>query len=126
MILLDGERTTPITLPLPPETLAEATGWTLQPEGLCKDGVCVPVRDTGALVGADGIDLAGFAQALHRPLVIDAEAGVAALGESVGDLSRRLHALEAPDFTLPDLDGVLHSFGAIGRKKKLLVVWSSW
>ena len=127
LTVIDGERTTVVGAPLTPDGLAAATGWTLKPEGLCQADVCVPVRDRAALQPEDGtIDIAAFAAALNRPLVFDPRAGVVALGESAATLGEQLRSLTAPDFTLADLDGVPHSFKAIGRKKKLLVAWASW
>ncbi|TAJ31410.1 MAG: redoxin domain-containing protein, partial [Reyranella sp.] len=35
-------------------------------------------------------------------------------------------SLEAPDFTLPDLDGKTHSLAEQRGKKVLLVSWASW
>ena len=32
----------------------------------------------------------------------------------------------APDFTLPDLDGKLHSFSELRGKKVFLATWASW
>jgi hypothetical protein len=106
--------------------LTAATGWTLKPEGLCRDEVCVPVRDRAALVAGDEVGLGAFAAALGRSAVVDADRGVVAIGEAVGDVRRRLEALDAPDFDLPTLDGTRFRFSAIGRKKKLLVAWASW
>ena len=37
-----------------------------------------------------------------------------------------LSSLEAPDFTLPDLDGRLHSLSDYRGKKVFLVSWASW
>jgi peroxiredoxin len=34
--------------------------------------------------------------------------------------------LEAPDFTLPDIDGQLHSLSDFLGKKVFLVTWASW
>jgi len=111
---------------IPAETLQRAFGWELKPEGLCRDHVCVPVRDRGALVHDDGIDLAGVARLLGRPLAVDADEGVAVLGASATDRAQRLALLEAPDFTLPDLSGRLHSLRDQRGKKTLLVAWASW
>src|SRR5450756_2838314 len=57
------------TLLVEADDLARATGWTLKPEGLCRDDICVPVRDRGALVRDHHIDLRAFAVALGRPPV---------------------------------------------------------
>jgi peroxiredoxin len=35
-------------------------------------------------------------------------------------------SLEAPDFTLPDLEGALHSLSDHRGKKRLLIAWASW
>src|SRR5262249_37369974 len=64
---------------LSPGALERALGWELKPEGLCRAGTCVPVRDRAALVHEDGIDLAALARLLDRPLALDAEEGIAAL-----------------------------------------------
>jgi peroxiredoxin len=34
--------------------------------------------------------------------------------------------LEAPDFTLPDIDGKQHSLSDYRGKKVLLLSWASW
>lgn len=108
-----------------PEDLEAALGWELQPEGLCRGVVCVPV-DQDALVSGDGLDLRVFADALQRPLVTDEKHAVASLGASHHDRGEVLASLQAPDFTLPDLDGNLHSLGDQRGKKVLLVAYASW
>jgi len=40
--------------------------------------------------------------------------------------ARALASLEAPDFTLPDLDGRLHTLSNHRGKKVLLVAYASW
>jgi hypothetical protein len=110
------------TLLVDAEDLTE-TGWTLKPEGLCRGEVCVPVRDREALASRDGIDLRAFARALGRPLAIDADAAIAVLGETGATGPR---SLDAPDFTLPDLDGNPVSLRSFDGRKRLLIAWSSW
>ena len=74
----------------------------------------------------DGIDLAAVARLLNRPLVLDADAGVAVLGGAAAERSAHLASLEAPDFTLPNLDGRLHSLRDQRGKKTVLIAWASW
>jgi hypothetical protein len=114
------------TVRVPREALEQATGWTLKPEGLCRGALCVPLRPGAALESADGVDLAGVAAALGRPLALDTAERAAYLGVGAGDRARALAALEAPDFTLPDLDGRLHSLREHRGKKVLLVAYASW
>ena len=110
---------------IPAEALEETFGWDLQPEGLCRGVVCVPV-DQSALVRGDGLDLRVLAGALQRPLVTDEKHAVASLGASHHDRGDALNSLEAPDFTLPDLDGNPHSLSDQRGKKVLLVAYASW
>ena len=118
---LAGER-----VAIEPASLERALGWKLRPEGLCRGAVCVPVRDRAALVVSDGIDLAGFAAALGRPLALDVAERAAALGTAASERRARLLSLEAPDFTLPDLTGRLHSLSDHRGKKVLLIAYASW
>ena len=74
----------------------------------------------------DGIDLAGFAALLSRPLAIDVDERVACLGASAVDRAAQLASLEAPDFTLPDLNGRMHALSDYRGKKVLLVAYASW
>ena len=110
---------------IPEAALESMLGWELQPEGLCRGTMCVPV-DQEALVREDGLDLRILADALQRPLVTDERHAVAALGASHHDRGAALASLEAPDFTLPDLDGNLHSLSDHQGKKVLLVAYASW
>ena len=117
---VDGERVL-----LDPASLRGLTGWTLKPEGLCKDEVCVPVRDRKLVV--DGaLDAVRFAAALGRPAVVDAAAGVVAMGEPSSQRRGPIEAGLAPDFTLPQIDGGTFTCSSLGQRKKLLLAWSSW
>lgn len=116
----DGDRVL-----LDADSVESVTGWALKPEGLCRDEVCVPVRDPELTVGG-ALDAARFAAALGRPAVVDAAAGVVALGEPSSMRAGVIISGAAPDFTLPTLAGVDFTFSSIGRHKKLLLAWSSW
>ncbi len=87
--------------------------------------MCVPV-DQSKLLTDDGLDLRTLAEALQRPLTLDPEHRVAALGASHHDRAAALASLEAPDFSLPDLSGQLPSLGEQRGKKVLLVAYASW
>ena len=131
--LIDGDRALPLAarcdgdaVRVAPAALAAATGWELKPEGLCRGGVCVPVRDRAALADARGVDLAAFARALGRPLALDVAERAAALGTSAAERRARLATGAAPDFGLPDLHGRMHTLSAHRGKKALLIVYASW
>jgi hypothetical protein len=109
-----------------PESLRAALDWQLKPEGLCRGEVCVPVRDRDALVDERGIDLAAFAELVDCPLALEVEEGAAAIGTSPAERGRQLESLEAPDFTLPDLEGRFHSLSEHRGKKVLLIAYASW
>ena len=75
---------------------------------------------------ADGIARATKAGASGRPVAIDREERAAYLGVSAAERAKVLSSLEAPDFTLPDLDGRMHTLSAHRGKKVLLVAYASW
>jgi len=111
---------------LPADHVRRALGWELKPAGLCQGDVCVPVGDRQALVGTDGIDLEELARLLGKPLALDTDQSAAAMADAVVDRSAALAGATAPDFTLPDLDGKLHSLADHRGKKVLLVAYASW
>ena len=106
--------------------LEQATGWSLKPEGLCRDQVCVPVRNVQALIKDDQVDLAEFARLVQQNIVIDTQRKVVALGERAQIRGTEMATLEAPNFTLPDIHGRQVSFSDYNRRKRLLLAWSSW
>jgi hypothetical protein len=103
---------------------ARATGWTLKPEGMCRDEICVPLP--ASAVRGDQVDLAAFWDKLGAPRVGDASGAVWALGASVADRTSALTGLMAPDFELPDLAGTPHRLSALRKKKVFLATWASW
>ena len=110
---------------VPAESVTAALGWEIKPQGLCKGEVCIPVRDED-LVGAEGVDLAALARLIGRPLALDAGERAGCLASSPRERAAQLASLEAPDFTLPDLDGRRHSLSQHRGKKVLLVAYASW
>ncbi len=111
---------------LTPADVADSLGWVRKPEGLCRDDECLLVAPSSGL-DVDGLlDLAELATLLRRPLALDIDEHAAFLGESAAARSQALSTLEAPDFTLPDLDGAMHSLSDHRGKKVFLVAWASW
>jgi len=115
---------------LAPAELAKADGWELKPEGLCRGALCVPVPPGAPwLRRADGdvrVDLGGLSRHMGQPVAASPEDAVWSIGEAAGDAADRLRSLEAPDFTLPDLSGRLHTLSSYRGRKIFLLAWASW
>ena len=108
------------------DDFARTTGWMLKPEGLCKGEICVPVRNTAAMSDGAAIDVAEFARVTGRNMVIDASRNVVAMGEQASIRAASMATLDAPNFTLPDINGNLVSLSDFVNRKKLILAWSSW
>jgi hypothetical protein len=111
---------------VPAADLSAALGWELKPEGLCRDDVCVPVRDPDAIRAGDRIDVVAVAAALDRPALLDEEDAVLAVGEPRALRRQAKEGLTAPDLELPDLDGERHRLEEWRGRKKLLTAFASW
>jgi AhpC/TSA family len=80
-----------------------------------------------AVLGArEGAEILKRAEAEGRPVAVDPEEGAAYLGVPAPARAAALASLEAPDFTLPDLDGRPHSLSEHRGQKVLLVAYASW
>ena len=108
------------------EDFTITTGWQLKPEGLCIEKTCVPVRDMKMLTNQSQIDLVEFVRVTNQNIVVDQQRKVVALGEHADTRSELMTSLDAPDFTLPDINGKQVSFSDFNRRKRLLLAWSSW
>lgn len=136
--ILYGDRSSPVAsaaiegnnLWLSLADLHAATGWELKPQGACLNDVCVPipVGREAEFVRATGqqFNLAALARLQGQPVVHDNTHNVWFFGEAASARNNALASLQAPDFTLPDLDGRLHSLSDYRGKKVLLVSWASW
>jgi hypothetical protein len=105
-----------------------ATGFKLTPEGLCRQGACVPVppgREAEFIQGG-AIDIAAFWRHAGHPVVRDDTGQVWVLGTGARERADALRSLTAPDFALPDLDDRLHALSDHRGRKVLLVTWASW
>ena len=103
---------------------ARVTGWTLKPEGMCRDGQCVPLPSTAIVAGR--VDVEAFWRRLGNPVLCADDRQTWVLGAGAGDRNAALAGLIAPDFTLPDLSGTPRTLSALRGKKVLLVTWASW
>lgn len=97
------------------------TGWQIKPEGACKADVCIPLpaRD------GDQLDIRAVASAMNLPLVEEPRAGLYALGpESIG--GKALLSAEAPDFTLPDVEGNPFKLSSLKGQKIVVYAWAPY
>ena len=100
------------------------TGWTLKPEGMCRDELCVPLP-ASAVKGSE-VDVEAFWQKLGGPVIASEEGDVWALGAPADERNAALEGLQAPDFTLPDIDGTPRTLSELRGKKVFLATWASW
>ena len=107
-----------------PKDAEAATGWTLKPEGMCRAEACVPLP--ASAVGPNEVDVAAFWHKLGGPVIASDRRDVWALGAPADERNAALEGLEAPDFTLPDVDGVPRSLSQLRGKKVFLATWASW
>lgn len=100
------------------------TGWTLKPEGMCRAELCVPLPAAATKEGS--VDVAAFWAKLGGPVISSDDGTVWALGAPAEERNAALEGLDAPDFTLPDLDGTPRSLSQLRGKKVFLATWASW
>jgi hypothetical protein len=111
--------------------LARATRFELKPQGVCRNELCFPVpkareqefvRKTASKVW---FNLVAFAQLVRQPVAYDESLSTWYFGLR-SDQRQGLSSLEAPDFSLPDMNGKTHSLSDFRGKKVLLLTWASW
>ncbi|MDK1025244.1 MAG: hypothetical protein QGD92_13565 [Gammaproteobacteria bacterium] len=104
------------------------SGFTLQPQGFCRGDNCIPIppNQEEIFIDSDCINLTAFAELTNSPLVSSNSKDEWFLDDSIDIRNNRLVSLDAPDFSLPDLSGMMHSLSDYAGKKILLVSWASW
>ena len=108
-------------------TAADATrvtGWTLKPQGMCRDDQCVPLPP--AAVGGGRVDVEAFWRRLGHPVLSADDRQTWVLGAGAEQRNAALAGLMAPDFTLADLSGTPRTLSHLRGTKVLLVTWASW
>jgi hypothetical protein len=109
-----------------------ATRFVIKPEGVCRDELCFPLPKNrkAEFVSKKGattwFNLSQFARLIKQPFVSDQKNGVWYFGVRAAEQNGYLTSFAAPNFTLPDLNGKLHSLADFRGKKVLLVTWASW
>ena len=112
--------------------LTRATRFVIKPQGVCRDELCFPlpknrkaefVLKKGATTW---FNLNEFAKLTNQPVITDQKNGIWFFGSRAAEQNQYLASLSAPNFTLPDLNGKLHSLADFRGKKVLLVTWASW
>jgi hypothetical protein len=103
---------------------ARVTGWVAKPEGMCCDDACIALP--ASAVRGRTVDVAAFWRKLDAPIVHSDAEDVWVLGASAQTRQRALLGANAPDFTLPDLEGRLHTLSSLRGRKVFLATWASW
>ena len=112
--------------------LKRATGFVVKPQGVCRDELCfpLPAKRKAEFISKRGqitwFNLSSFAALVKQTVARDDKNGVWYFGKREDERGTYLASLEAPNFTLPDLDGKMHSLADYRGKKVLLITWASW
>ena len=116
--------------------LTRATRFEVKPQGVCRDELCFPLpkarqqeflRKNGddKAAGKTWFNLTAFAALVHQSVAHDVGQSMWYFGLR-SDQHQRLASLRAPDFTLPDINGKMHSLSDFRGKKVFLITWASW
>ena len=116
------------------DALTAATGWTLTADGLHQGdhrvrlphGRAHELTRAGARADVPDVNVAGLARFLEQPVLRDESHGVWCIAEAAPARRAAMQSLQAPDFTLPDLDGRPHALADYRGRKVFLVSWASW
>ena len=139
VIIFDGKTTQlssfevrPAGLWLSTKDLQQATGFEIKPQGVCRDELCfpIPAKRKAEFVNKRGsvtwFNLTAFASLTHQAVARDEKNGVWYFGPRGQAHESYLESMDAPDFTLADQDGKMHSLSQYRGTKVLLLTWASW
>ena len=112
--------------------LTRATGYVLKPQGVCRAELCFPIpkQRKGEFLSEKNkftwFNLSAFGRLLKQPVAHDDPQAAWYFGPRPDSQNAYLESLQAPNFTLPDLQGKMHSLADFRGKKVLIVTWASW
>ena len=112
--------------------LKRATRFENKPQGVCRDELCFPLpkKRRAEFLAKEGattwFNLTEFARLVKQPLSRDVELSTWYFGPRSEVQNSYAQNFQAPNFTLPDKDGKLHSLADFRGKKVLIVTWASW
>ncbi len=112
--------------------LTRATRFAVKPQGVCRDELCFPIpkdRKAQFLVKKGGVtwfNLSEFARLTKQPTAYDEKHATWFFGPRPGQQNAFLSSLDAPEFSLPGMNGTKHSLSDFRGKKVFLVTWASW
>lgn len=138
-VIYDGVPTQVTPSPVPSKDLwitmkdlKRATGFVIKPQGVCRDELCFPIpakRKADFISRRGGVswfNLTAFAALVKQAVARDEKNGVWYFGKREDERGTYLASLKAPNFTLPDVNGKMHSLEDYRGKKVLLITWASW
>ncbi len=138
-VIYDGIQTDVTTSPetakdlwITMKDLKRATRFVVKPQGVCRDELCFPLpsKRKAEFISKRGavtwFNLTAFAALVKQSVARDEKNGVWYFGKREDERGTYLASLEAPNFTLPDINGKTHSLADYRGKKVLLVTWASW
>lgn len=111
--------------------LTRTTRFEVKPQGVCRDELCFPLPKARSKeflrqsAGKQWFNLLAFADLVHQPVAHDDALSTWYFGQR-SDERQILASLQAPDFTLPDVQGKMHSLSDFRGKKVFLITWASW
>jgi hypothetical protein len=114
--------------------LTHATGFVVKSQGVCRAELCFPLpknRKSEFLINSrqgnkQWFNLSAFARMLHQPVAYDKSLAIWYFGPRPEVQNNYLSSFQAPNFTLPDMNGKPHSLSDFRGKKVLIVTWASW
>ncbi len=112
--------------------LKTATRYVVKPQGICRDELCFPIPKNrkAQFVNKQGktewFNLSEFARLVKQPVSVDDKHTIYYFGARPDAQNAHLNTFDAPNFTLPDMNGKMHSLTDFRGKKVLLITWASW
>lgn len=103
-------------------------GLSPHPQGVSMGDALIPLPagKSAEFLRGDEVNIAAVWRHANKPALSDEAGNVWVLGASAEERAADLQSLQAPDFTLPDLDGRPHSLSDFRGKKVFLASWASW